>query len=188
MLDKQRRPWEPQDAGRVVSNSSIFRETETYCLPTQLGNPEDTSNTLMYQLYQIYPHRILGTCAESGQVYWSKQTLLPINCRNSKLFPTMEPPQITSHPECGSQCNGRASASGHNPGNWNISYHKDKPGQCEKRSLFSELITCSVTGILITQSQAIQRPRGERFQCGPKDFPELQTGGPRSLVQVDNQS
>ena len=102
----------------------------------------------------------------------------------------MEAPQITSHPECISQCNGRASASGHNPGTWNISYHEDKPGQCEKRSLFSELITCSATGILITQSQAIQRPRGERFQCGPKDFPELQTGGPRSLVQmeVDNQS
>ena len=119
-----------------------------------------------------------------------KQTLLPIKCRNSKLFPTMEEPEITSHPECGSQCNGRASASGHNPGNWNIFYHKDKPGQCEKRSLFSELITCSVTGILITQSQAIQRPRGERFQCGPKDFPELQTGGPRSLVQMefDNRS
>ena len=39
----------------------------------------------------------------------------------------MEAPQITSHPECGSQCNGKASASGHNPGNWNISYHEDKP-------------------------------------------------------------
>ena len=100
----------------------------------------------------------------------------------------MEAPQITSHPECGSQCNGKASASGHNPGNWNISYHEDKPGQCEKKSLFSELITCSATGILITQSQAIQRPRGERVQCGRKDFPELQTGGPCYLVQmvVDN--
>ena len=87
----------------------------------------------------------------------------------------MEAPQITSHPECISQCNGRASASGHNPGTWNISYHEDKPGQCENRSLFSELITCSATGILITQSQAIQRPRDERVRCGPKDFPELQT-------------
>ena len=119
-----------------------------------------------------------------------KQTLLPIKCRNSKLFPTMEAPQITSHPECGSQCNGRASASGHNPGTWKISYHEDKPGQCEKKSLFSELITYSATGILITQSQAIQRPRGERVQCDPKDFQELQTGGPCSLVQMemDNQS
>ena len=102
----------------------------------------------------------------------------------------MEAPQITSHPECGSQCNGKASASEHNPGNWNISYHEYKLEQCEKRSLFSKLITCSATGILITQSQAIQRPRGERVRCGCKDFPELQTGGPFSLVQmeVDNQS
>ena len=36
-------------------------------------------------------HMSLGTLSqikwESGQVYWLKQTLLPINCRNSKLYP-----------------------------------------------------------------------------------------------------
>ena len=46
----------------------------------------------------------------------------------------MEAPQITSPPECGSQCNGNASASGHNPDNWNISYHNDKPGHLTKKA------------------------------------------------------
>ena len=50
-----------------------------------------------------------------------------------KLYPIMETPQITSHPEHYSQCNGKASASEHRPTQWNISYHNDMLGLCESQ-------------------------------------------------------
>ena len=78
--------------------------------------------------------------------------------QNIEAVSTMESPQITPHPEGRSQCSGRASASEHNPGQRNISYHKDMSRlMCERMSLFQQTSKQALTLVALSDTQLFKK-------------------------------
>ena len=103
---------------------------------------------LVYSPFQLMPHYLIFSDIETERVdkFIVKSIITFNKLQNIETVSTMESPQITPHPECYSQCSGKASVSKHKPRQRNISYHEDISRlMCKGRSLSSkQVITCPV--------------------------------------------